>query len=196
MKTINTSYSSPAELKQFIAENNIHDSDKLLIQIFTGINDEAYIQSLVQQIDTLLPQSVVIGSTTDGEICNGRVSTEKTILSFSQFELTELKSYISHSCSSSFSAGEALANELVTPTTKLIITFIEGMGTNGEGFLDGINSVSSDVMVAGGLAGDNAQFEKTLVFTKDHIFQNGVVGVSLNSESLHVFNDYNFNWLP
>ncbi|MCK4502084.1 MAG: PAS domain S-box protein, partial [Desulfuromonadales bacterium] len=49
---------------------------------------------------------------------------------------------------------------------------------------------------AGGLAGDNAQFEKTLVFTKDHIFQNGVVGVSLNSESLHVFNDYNFNWLP
>jgi len=196
MKTVNTTYSTPAGLSQFISENSIQDSEKLLIQVFSGSNDETLIQSILQQLDQLLPAAVVIGATTDGEICSGKVTTEQIILSFSQFYHTELKSYISNSHGSYFSAGQLLAQEVVVPTTKMVISFIEGMGANGEDFLDGINSIACNVPVVGGLAGDNAKFEKTLVFTKDHIFQNGVVGVSLNSESLKVFNNFNFNWLP
>ncbi len=196
MKTFNTCYSNPAELEQFVNSNNIFDSDKLLIQVFTGNNDEVFIRSFLDLLDLLLPRAVVIGATTDGEICNGRTSTEKVIVSFSQFERAELKSYISSSQGSSFTDGEVLGKKLITPTTKLLITFMAGVGANGEGFLNGINSVDSDIVVAGGLAGDNAQFEKMLVFTKDHIYQDAIVGVSLNLEGLQVFNDYNFNWLP
>ena len=48
----------------------------------------------------------------------------------------------------------------------------------------------------GGLAGDNATFQKTLVFTKENILSHGVVGVGLSSKSLTVFNYYSFNWIP
>ena len=46
------------------------------------------------------------------------------------------------------------------------------------------------------MAGDNATFENTYVFTQDGITNNGAVGVSLNSDSLHVHTDYSFNWQP
>jgi len=35
-----------------------------------------------------------------------------------------------------------------------------------------------------------------LVFTKEHIFTHGAVGVTLNSRHLHVHTDYSFNWHP
>ena len=58
-----------------------------------------------------------------------------------------------------------------------------------------MDSVNRDVIVAGGLAGDNATSQGTYVFTKDNMFKNGVVGVGLSSECLKVTTNYSFNWI-
>jgi diguanylate cyclase (GGDEF)-like protein/PAS domain S-box-containing protein len=56
--------------------------------------------------------------------------------------------------------------------------------------------VNDKVIIAGGHAADNSNFVETLVFTKEHIFTHGAVGVTLNSKHLHVHEDYSFNWHP
>jgi len=196
MKTYNTYYTTRQALEEFIHINRIKDSSSLLIQVFTAKADEAYISSITSSIDAILPKSILIGSTTDGEIKDGEVSTDKTVLSFSVFEKTSLKVAIFNELEGCYDAGEKLATTLITPDTKAIISFIDGLGGNGEDFLNGISLVNKEVVVAGGLAGDNAQFRATYVFTKDKIFTNGVVGVSLNSKDLKVYTDYSFHWLP
>ena len=194
MKTFNTYFKTNEELIQFIKTNNITDSTSLLIQVFTSQNDKKYILNLTTIFNKLLPLSVLIGSTTDGEINNGEISTNKTVISFTSFEKTTLNLYISNQYEDDFIAGAIMTKAIITDNTKVVISFADGLSTNGEEFLNGISSISKDVKVSGGLAGDNAQFSKTFVFTKDEILENGVVGVSLNSESLNVFTDYNFNW--
>jgi len=194
MKSFNTYYTNVAMLKSFIQKYAIKNSSSLLIQVFTAVNDVKFIETLLKNITYLLPKAVIVGSTTDGEIMNGKVSTRKTVLSFTQFDHTELKAYITIHQKDGFFSGHSLAKSLVQDDTKLIIAFADGLHTNGEAFLEGINSVDSEVMVAGGLAGDNATFSQTYVFTKESIVTHGAVGVALNSTRLIFYSDYSFNW--
>ncbi|MDF1875474.1 response regulator [Sulfurimonas sp. SAG-AH-194-I05] len=196
MKTLNTYYSSKKELIDFVTDNTIKDSESLMIQVFTSRNDEAYIQNLLDILNSLFPKAQLIGSTTDGEIKDGMVSTQSTVLSFTQFENTQLSTYISNVFDDYFDAGEKLAQNLIKVNTQVIISFIDGLSGNGEEFLNGISAVNHTIKVAGGLAGDNATFSKTFVFTKEHIYTNAVAAIALHSDNLNVHTDYSFNWLP
>ena len=196
MKSINTYYTNKEELASFINNEKIQNSSSLLIQVFSALNDKTFISTLLSELTLFLPDAVIIGSTTDGEIMDGKVSSGKVVLSFTQFEHTTLKSTAVAHQANGYHSGQYLANELIGDDTKLLIAFVDGLHTNGEEFLNGIDSVNDKVIVAGGHAADNSNFIETLVFTKDHIFTQGAVGVTLNSKHLHVHTDYSFNWHP
>jgi len=194
MKSVSTYYTDFVTLESFIKSKHILNSPSLLIQIFTAINETAFIEEVLENLTYLLPNAIIIGSTTDGEIMSGRVSTHQTVISFTAFEKTQLKTYTARHQKDGYFTGKTLANALVEKNTKLIIAFADGLNTNGEYFLEGINEVDKNVIVAGGLAGDNATFTQTYVFTKDEIISHGAVAVALNSRHLNVHNDYSFNW--
>ena len=194
MKTISTYFISQDGLQSFIIKNNLIDSSQLLIQIFTGNNDLAFIMQLTTFFANHFPLSHLIGSTTDGEIKDGYVTTDKTVISFSLFETVKLKTFICDTFENYFQAGKNLASTIVEEDTKVIISFIDGLEGNGEEYLKGIDSIAKKVIVSGGLAGNNATFTKTYIFTKDKVFSKGVIGVSLSSNTLHVFTDFSFDW--
>jgi len=196
MKSINTYYTTEEKLESFINDEKIQNSPSLLIQVFSSINDKTLISTLLSELTLFLPDAVIIGSTTDGEIMNGKVSTGKVVLSFTQFEHTTLKAAAVEHKVNGYYSGQYLATELIGKDSKLLIAFADGLHTNGEEFLSGIDSVNDEILVAGGHAADNGNFIETLVFTKEHIFTNGAVGVTLNSKHLHVHTDYSFNWRP
>jgi hypothetical protein len=196
VKTINTYYTSNEHLSNFIQQNGINDSENLLIQVFTHHNDLTFIRELTQFFLDNFPLASLIGATTDGEIKDGLVSTQTTVISFSIFQKTNLKTYISNEVENYFQTGLDLATKIIDDDSKVILSFIDGLLGNGEEFLNGINSINKEIVVAGGLAGDNGTFTQTYVFTKDTIYSHGVVAVSLSSPDLNVFTDYGFDWLP
>jgi len=196
IQTYNSYFNSDEELKEFVEQNAIVDSDKLMIQLFTSHNDERFIEDKLNTLNQLFPNASIIGSTTDGLINNGKVSLENSVVSFSLFEASTLKTFATDKFDDFYEAGVLLANNTLQSNTKVIIAFIDALKGNGEEFLKGISSVDDKVIVAGGLAGDNAQFEKTLVFDKHKVYSGGIVGIALSSDVLSVYTDYNFNWLP
>ncbi len=174
--------------KEFISEKNI------LIQIFCGQGKEILSQT-VRELCMLIPQAVCIGTTTDGEIKNTKVYTLKTIISITVFEHTILKSAYANT-GKCFENGKLLANKLIEQNSKLLIVFTDGTTSNGEEFLKGIESVNRDIVVAGGMAGDNGNFIQTYISQSHHILSKGAVGVSLSSDILQVHSNYSFNWSP
>jgi len=194
MRSISSYYTNREALENFLIEESILDDSNLLIQIFTALNQKIFIQSLLDVISTLFPRATIIGCTTDGEIMDGQVSTNQTVLTFTQFEFTTLKSKVIEHKEDGFYSGQELAKELFEDNTKILIAFVDGLHTNGERFLEGINTINSSIKVAGGLAGDGASFEETFIFTKDLIVSRGAVGVTLNSDRLHIHTDQSFNW--
>jgi diguanylate cyclase (GGDEF)-like protein/PAS domain S-box-containing protein len=195
MQTFNTHYTAQSEFKHFIETHKIINGENILIQVFTSLNNEENIALLLNDITSVLPSAHLIGATTDGEIFQDQVTTYETIISITVFETTKLRSTLICGSLNSDDIGRELANALIDEDTKVIITFTDGLHCNGEKYLQGIASVNKNTKIAGGMAGDYAQFQNTYVFTKDQIISNGAVGVSLSNPTLQIYTDYNFNWL-
>jgi signal transduction histidine kinase len=170
----------------------ILEAKSILIQLFSG-EDKEKVQAILNELVVLFKNATIITTSTDGEIINDKVLTQSSILSITTFQKTSLK--IAYSVNQdSFLSGQEMASQIITDNTKLLLAFTNGIMCNGEAFLNGIYSVAPDVMVAGGLSGDNAKFEECYVGIQNQIYTQGAVGVSLNSDTLCVENLYNFGW--
>jgi len=179
-------------LQELIDFDKYKSKKNILIQIFAGEGRDT-LENISKQIKIYLPHANCIGTTTDGEIDNEKVLTQNSIISISTFDKTTIKS--SHvSLKNCFNNGKKLAEKLITENTKLFILFSDGTNSNGEEFLKGIHSVNPDITVAGGMAGDNGNIIQTYISEGDTILGRGAVGVSLNSDSLYIKNDFSFNW--
>ncbi|MEA3384336.1 MAG: FIST N-terminal domain-containing protein [Campylobacterota bacterium] len=199
MKTLNTIYSNRCDLEFFINSNNINQTigKELLVQVFCGIVNRDFIKNLQSDIVTLLPNCKIIGSTTDGEIVNGKVTTNQVTISFTIFDYIKCNvDYILYDHTISLEKQSCnLAKKISNQNTKAIITFADGLNTNGDKYLSGFSKFNNEIIVSGGLSADNSMFEKTYLFTNDEVFTNGAVAVSL-SGNLNIYTDYSFNWQP
>jgi len=199
MKTLNTYYTDKEHFQDYIAEHSIVDNSQLLIQIFTSYTEEADIVKMTKEIASCFPQAAIIGATSAGEICSGRVSTGKHVVALTQFEKTELKTVFLEGRETrlnSFEIGKKLSESIEKENAKLLITFLDGLNSDGEAYLNGIGEGFSNITVVGGMAGDNGMFKETYVFTAEQCTSHGAVGVVLYNRDLHIYTDYSFNWLP
>ena len=128
----------------------IRKQKSILIQVFSGKEKRTF-EDLLDFLHTKFPNAQIIASSTDGEIYEGHVALLSSVVSISTFDATELHlAYALSDCP--FKVGAELAKQLVTPKTKLLIAFTDGLHCNGDEFLEGIYSVAPHVKVAGGLA--------------------------------------------
>jgi len=197
MKNYSLTYQNRELFKEFLQNNNIHDSLKILVQVFSSTNQYNFIKSLQTMILDNLPSAKIIGTTTDGEISNQGLQENSTVISISIFKNTQIKTEFVNHDSNSFNSGRKIIENLNIQNSdipKVIIAFADGLHTNGEDFLDGISSVNSNLIVAGGLAGDRSTFVETFVFNEKAITNNGAVIAALYNKELNVYTDYSFNW--
>ncbi|MBN2781741.1 MAG: FIST C-terminal domain-containing protein, partial [Campylobacterales bacterium] len=195
MRSFNTYYISHEMFLEFVYENDLDEAQNVLVQIFSSKLDNDTLEMVIDSVSSSIPNSSIIGATTDGEIADGFVTTNEIVVSCSVFEQSFIRAdYIEREDFNDFSLGFELAKKLVSKKTKLLILFADGIHTNGEDFLNGVYAFSPDIIVAGGLAGDGATFSGTKVFCQSEIIDSGAVGVAIDSDVLTVLNNYHFGW--
>ena len=193
MKTYNFCYETGSV--QSIIDFSLFEAEKnVLVQLFCG-QGKAVLQEIGDIILTQIPHAICIGTTTDGEIFGEAITTLRTVISISIFEQTFIKTAYSNN-EDSFQCGVNIASDLVSSNTKLLILFSDGTRMNAEEFLKGVESYDATIPICGGMAGDNGKFEQTYISSQKTLLGEGVVGVSLNSDVLHVATDYKFDWKP
>ncbi|MBU1658241.1 EAL domain-containing protein [bacterium] len=200
MHTYSEAVLSCNDIGLIVEQNNIQDGSSLLIQLFSARTDISAIKKFQTFFQSKFPLATLIGCTSDGVISGANVyPKDKSVVSFTIFEATNLSSYfIAHDEKEydAFQSGRRIATRLISENTKLLITFTDGIYTNGEEYIQGISSINENIIVAGGMAGDNGMLVRTYVFDKYNITSSGAVAVAFESESLQVVTDYNFDWTP
>lgn len=191
MRLINHRYENLEQLETFI-HKFIPSNGSLLIQLFSGVMDKTLIQPILETLVSHLPHAALIGSTTAGEIMDGVMSSSQIIISFSVFNATDVSVY--YYPQSNFDYGIRAAQEILTERSKVCIAFSEGLRSDSESFLDGFTSIRSDVMLAGGNAGDDLTFTRTYIISGNTIYNDGIVIAVLDSDVLQVHNAYSLNW--
>ena len=194
MKTNNIYFTNKEDFSLFVKEKFLLTQASLLVQVFSSVLEKEALSKVLKVILEVLPQAKIIGATTDGEILDNVVSTDKIIISITSFEYASLSVASIEHKGNSYLCGKQLAQKVVKANTKALFLFADGLNTNGETFLNGVKSISNDIPLAGGLAGDGAIFDTTYVFCNDKIIASGAVAISVNTERLNVKSTYGFNW--
>ena len=166
-----------------------------LIQLFTALTDTKKIATILKKLSKKFPKAIIIGTTTAGEISQAKMYDRSTVVSLSLFKSTKLSAtYVKDTDSKS---GQTLSNKICSANTKAAIVISEGLnGRDYEGFIKGIKKQNPNLIIAGGLAGDNFQLKKTFIFLENKIYTSGAVAVSFSGEKLFANNEYNLNWTP
>ncbi len=194
MRTKNIYFSDKEKFRIFVEVSSFQKEKNLLIQVFSSELNENVLESILSDIKEVLPHALIIGATTDGEILGSEISTDKVVISISAFENATLNVAIQENLGDDYVCGAELAKKIVVEDTKVCLLFSDGLGMNGDFFLDGFNSISGDIPIAGGMAGDGANFKKTYIFCNQGIITHGAVGLSINAKKLHVNTTYSFFW--
>lgn len=200
MKTINTYYDGFTALAEFVAENQavlINEKPALLVQVFSGVCEKEFLINLSREIRQLLPHAQVIGTTTSGEIMNGKVSGLKTVLSFSVFYHSKIRcTCISKLDGTDYQLGHSMASFLCCYQAKALIMFASGLNIDANKLLKGVEAVCPSLPVSGGNAGDNSRFIQCFVLCDDEITDCGAVGAILEGEALTANCYWHLGWQP
>ncbi|WP_457601360.1 sensor domain-containing diguanylate cyclase [Hydrogenivirga sp.] len=188
-------YRRKGDIERFVEEKEIKDSERLLIQVFTGIPEREHILGIQEELKGIFTEAGVIGTTTGGEVFKGEVLEGSTVLSFTTFEKASVRTHLSEG-EGSYENGVRVAEALKKSDTKLFILFADGLYTNGDEIVRAFNELASSAPMAGGLAGDNFTFRETFVFTLQELTSRGVVGASLQTDRLYITSHYNLAWYP
>lgn len=179
----------------WLTEEGIRDSSRLLIQLYTSSDQTGRIEELLELLRQRFPLAALIGCSTCGEILDGTITDREILLSFLVFESAEIRSFALRGSEhpDAYRLGQAMASALVGPDTKAMLVFAS-MFPDMEDFVSGLECQDPGVLLAGGLAG--LTDGRTLLYTKEGMLTEGAVGVSLSGADLHASNAYMMNWQP
>lgn len=196
MKVYTHSFIDYISLKQFIDNHPFLHTSTLLIQYFDGLLDLSTTCKLLTYLADQFPTAHIIGASTDGEIIDNKSVSGSIVLSFALFDSSEIHSHIVSLKEGSYKAGNLLGEEAKRFGAKALILFSDPFNTNGDELMDGVNATNSNVIVSGGLAGDNGAFKSTYVILNREIHHMSTVAVFIKGDYLRTGNIYSFNWIP
>jgi len=141
-----------------------------------------------QYLLTQFPNSSIIVASTSGEINNDAVCDDTIVATGITFEKSTI---VTHKVnvrdhSDSYFAGKSLAEKFTADGLKLLFVLSDGQLVNGGDLVNGLNEVLTTIPIVGGLAGDGANFQSTIVGLNGDISEGNIVAVGLYGESLRV----------
>jgi len=164
------------------------DSKSTLIIVY-GSTNFSQIKDGFDQLKNNFPNSTIVGNSTSGEIYNDELYEHTLTLAIIKFEKTKIKTISTtvENPEQSYQSGISIAKQLEDEKLKSIFILSDGLNVNGSQLTKGINSVfKNNILVTGGLAGDDANFSNTWTLLNDEPKSKQVVAVGFYGDDINV----------
>lgn len=145
------------------------------------------------------PKAILALSSSSGEIHHTEVYDDSITLLTMSFEQTTLRdSGVSiQDYPDSFAAGADVVRNLVAEDLQHVLILSDGSLVNGSELVKGVQSIIPDrVPITGGLAGDGADFDYTLVGLNEAPRQGRILAIGFYGDSLRVAHGSFGGWEP
>lgn len=172
------------------------DSEQTLVLVF-GTSKKEYIKEPLLTLQKHFPKSKITGASSAGEIIQDELYQDSLVVAIMQFKTTKIK-LIEKAIDQdldSYTDGRSMANELLDDDLKSVLVFSDGLHVNGSKLTKGISSVlPKDVIVTGGLAGDDERFESTWVIANNEMKSGFIIAIGLYGDDIHISHGSQGGW--
>jgi diguanylate cyclase (GGDEF)-like protein len=171
-----------------------------LAQLFISHTDDAWAQAVAARVAARDDRIVVVGASTAGEICTGRVRSASNVLSLLLFTSSELCAE-AHDCASGQEGAMALriVADLARPAAaplKGLLLLAASTGIDTSLLLQELHRLAPGLPLFGGAAGDSVQLGRTVVLHGQRVLDQGYVVVGLYGHELEVMRQTYLGWEP
>lgn len=155
-------------------------------------------RNFASQLQKRYPNAQIVGCTTSGEITGDGVFDDSVHITAMLWERSQLRFIVKavNSMEQSHALGAQIANELLAPDLKGLFVLSDGLNVNGSELVEGLQEVLPNIPITGGLAGDAAQFNKTLLLNNDKIQDRIVIAVGIYGQDAIVTSGALGGWKP
>jgi len=163
-------------------------SEAQLVLVF-GSTGALHERVPLQEIRRAYPGAHLLGCSTAGEIYDTQVLDESLVVTAIQFEGTTVQGtrIKLNGSRDSFAAGAQLAQQLDKAGLTHVFVLSDGLRVNGSELVAGLTEhLPPHVAITGGLAGDGARFQETLVLWDGEPEQDAIVALGLYGDRLRV----------
>lgn len=153
----------------------------------------------LEKIKSIYPNANVVSCSTSGNIIDIEIIENHYVVTAIEFEKSNCKLSIINNLDihSSYQVGKNLASQIDTNNLKYVLILSDGQHINGSNLIKAFNDVlPQNVSTSGGLAGDGARFEKTLVGLNNNIAQGNIVAIAFYGENLEIKHSSQGGWDP
>ncbi len=202
MKHLSYRISNSVELENILSSNDINallNRNSILVQVYCASTDTEWIEKIKSIISNKMPDAIIIGATTVGEITYGKTHVNSTVIGFSFFESSSME-IIFKDCDTGkeFSTGKSIVQEIekINENVSGILLLSTPLSLDVKTLLNGFETSSLNYSLFGGGAGDYASMENSLVFTDDWISARGAIVVVFKGNNLYIESHTYLGWRP
>lgn len=143
----------------------------------------------VAELRARFPAALLAGCSTAGEILGTEVSDDGLVATALSFDATRVRLATEEDTTSGTSTeiGRRLADQLRAADLVHVLVFVDGIAVNGSELVRGLEGgLPPRVSITGGLAGDGARFQETLVCWESTRSLHGAIALGFYGRRLRV----------
>lgn len=156
--------------------------------------------SIYEEIKQMFPGGHIIFGSACAEISSNTVNEESITITAIEFEKSTFQiktSNVLNTDLDSFKTGNDLIKQFPEEGLKYVFVVSEGSFINGSQLTKGMSSYTEDnLLITGGLCGDDTCFEKTLASYNETPKEGELVAVGFYGESLEITFSIHGGWTP
>ncbi len=140
-------------------------------------------------LKTTFPEASIITCSTAGEINNNAILDNSIIATAIELEHTKISTIKVNinDFENSLQAGKGLIDKLKVSDLSFVFILSDGQLVNGSDLVTGVNTaLNNEVPVAGGLAGDGANFQNTILGLDDDFSEGNIVAIGFYGDRLKI----------
>lgn len=155
---------------------------------------------IYKELKTMFPDGDIVFGSTCGDISSQSVTEQGILVTAIEFEKSSFlikTSNVLDSGLDSFKTGNNLIEQFPSKGLKYVFVISEGSFINGSQLTNGMNSsVNKNILITGGLCGDDARFEKTIASYNENPKEGEIVAIGFYGETLEVTFSIHGGWTP
>lgn len=157
-------------------------------------------KSIFEEIRGLFPNGHIVFGSACAEISSNTVNEESITITAMEFEKSSFQiktSNVLNSDLDSFKTGNDLIKQFDAEGLKYVFVVSEGSFINGSQLTKGMSTFNkNNLLITGGLCGDNTRFEKTLASYNENPKEGEIVAIGFYGETLEITFSIHGGWTP
>ena len=169
----------------------------VLASVFSSWSDLQLVHTLVDKIQHTIPEALIVGCSTSGEIQHGKITVQTTLLHFLIFSSTELSTCILDLDVLTVTEGAAALLKLAQSKEHLagIELLIANNDTKTYACLAQLQNLAPNVALFGGVACKTSS-GKSYVFNGHNFLPAGIVAIFFAGSDIHIHLNTSLGWHP